>query len=74
MKMKIPLPEISEEFAEDRPTELKWERRQTDESESGHDILLVTLRRPEGERVLTLPVRDGGVPPHMPAAGEGKDE
>ena len=70
MEMKSQ-PKLSEEFADDGRAELKWERH-TDQS--GHDILLVTLRGPEGDRLLTIPVRDGRVPPNMPATGEGKDE
>lgn len=61
-------------MAKDSPViEVRWER-QTDESESGHDILLVTLRSPKGDRLLTIPVRDGRVRPNTSTTGEGKDE
>jgi hypothetical protein len=70
MEMKSQ-PKLSEEFTEDRPAELKWERH-TDQS--GDDLLVVTLGRPEGDRLLTIPVRDGRVPPNIPATGEGKDD
>lgn len=69
--METSLPKLSEEFKEDGQTELKWERH-TDQS--GDDLLLVTLRTREGDRLLAIPVRDGRVPLDISAPGEGKDE
>ena len=54
-------------------TELRWER-QTEGSGSVRDLLILTLRRPEGDRLLTIPVERGKVSLSTSAPGEGKDE